>query len=73
MYACFYVAEQNLLKCVRGKIHDEGRMTINSFTVIPCKGAADIKVSLFDFSLKKKGNEVQIVEGTRNFFYRAAK
>ncbi|VDK70093.1 unnamed protein product [Litomosoides sigmodontis] len=43
MYACFYVAEQNLLKCARGKMHDEGRMTINSFTTIPCKGAADIK------------------------------
>ncbi|EJW79275.1 hypothetical protein WUBG_09817, partial [Wuchereria bancrofti] len=43
MYICFYVAEQNLLKCVRGKMHDEGRMTISSFTTIPCKGAADVK------------------------------
>uniref|UniRef100_A0A158Q8W3 Anaphase-promoting complex subunit 1 n=1 Tax=Elaeophora elaphi TaxID=1147741 RepID=A0A158Q8W3_9BILA len=43
MYVCFYVAEQNLLKCVRGKMHDEGRMTLNAFTTIPCKGAADVK------------------------------
>ncbi|VBB30275.1 unnamed protein product [Acanthocheilonema viteae] len=43
MYVCFHVAEQNFLKCIRGKMHDEGRMTISSFTTIPCKGAADIK------------------------------
>ncbi|VDK66876.1 unnamed protein product [Onchocerca ochengi] len=42
-YVCFYVAEQNLLKCIRGKIHDEGRITTSSFTTIPCKGAADVK------------------------------
>lgn len=53
MYICFYVAEQNLLKCVRGKMHDEGRMTISSFTTIPCKGAADIKVCHFEPKTKK--------------------
>uniref|UniRef100_A0A1I7V5S8 Anaphase-promoting complex subunit 1 n=1 Tax=Loa loa TaxID=7209 RepID=A0A1I7V5S8_LOALO len=43
MFVCFYVAGQNLLKCVRGKMHDEGRMTTSSFTTIPCKGAANVK------------------------------
>ncbi|KAM3719734.1 Anaphase-promoting complex subunit [Dirofilaria immitis] len=43
IYVCFYVAKQNLLKCVRGKMHDEGRITTSSFTTIPCKGAADVK------------------------------
>ncbi|MCP9261396.1 Anaphase-promoting complex subunit 1 [Dirofilaria immitis] len=30
IYVCFYVAKQNLLKCVRGKMHDEGRITTSS-------------------------------------------
>ncbi|VDN06077.1 unnamed protein product [Thelazia callipaeda] len=43
LYACFYVAEQSLLKCVRIITHGEQRITASSFVAIACKGAANVE------------------------------